>query len=255
MSLSSEKSTAIIYSAFINPKANWRKLIELQLQDVKKSGVLEAADLHVIVTNHSDEEGVAEFFNNLEIEIANLQIHDTNTFEYYAIKYLWDLAHTRSQYQNAAYFHTKSISFSTNKRNNTEEALTHYTFKNWNSTLQRLCNEKEIHKIGLFPSPPSENCSGVMWFNFWWTKLSYIRTLPDPILTQDRFYYEHWIGMTSLPHNPTGYSFCLLTHRNDYFERERGPELIQIIRRNRRFPLLGNFMHYLNVLFGAKKLI
>jgi hypothetical protein len=45
--------------------------------------------------------------------------------------------------------------------------------------------------IGLFPS--KSNKKKFVWFNFFWSRGSYLTTCEDPKITSDRYYYEKWL--------------------------------------------------------------
>ncbi len=38
-----------------------------------------------------------------------------------------------------------------------------------------------------------------MWYNFWYARGSYLRTVEQPIVTTRRHYYEDWLARSGLP--------------------------------------------------------
>lgn len=196
--MSTTRDTAIVYGAFINPAADWRKLIRLQLCDLNRSGVLSIADLHVIVTNNTDTKGVEEFFQSLPVQIKFIEFHDQNRFEYPALLHAWNLANTNEQYLHIAYFHSKGMSYAKKRRDKNERALTRFTFVGWREVLKVFKENPEINKIGLCPE------GRWIWFNFWWVRSSFIRKLPKPQDTPERHVHEVWLA--SLQSNEDCYS-------------------------------------------------
>jgi hypothetical protein len=85
-------------------------------------------------------------------------------------------------------FHSDEI-----PRNEEEEILTNTLFDNWKRTISLFKQNKKINKLGLFPS----SSNGFIWFNFWWVRGEYINILEEPIITEDRYYYESWLKNAS----------------------------------------------------------
>ena len=55
--------------------------------------------------------------------------------------------------------------------------------------MYRFKKDLNIDKIGLYPSD-----KGFIWFNFWWARGDYINKLEEPIISEDRYYYEVWLN-------------------------------------------------------------
>jgi hypothetical protein len=225
-------STAIVYGVYINADADWRRLIRLQLNDLRRSGVLSVADLHVVISNPSREEGVTAFFDALPIKIANIELFDENKFEYPAISYIWSLANNRPDYEYIAYLHTKGMSYAKRRRDKIERALTFFTFSKW-SEIRRIFDTRDnIHKIGLFPAcqKDRDRIGEWIWFNFWWARSSFIRALPKPEVSKDRYYYESWLGL-SRPANDCAKGHCYSIFRHDvaYFTPDEAGNFIRLL--------------------------
>jgi hypothetical protein len=186
-----KKPIAIVYGAYINAEVNWKKFINRQLMDLKKTGVLEEAHLYIAVTNPKGVLGVSEFFTSLDVTISVITIQTENQYEYPAIRVVYDLAHSSDEYTAIAYLHTKGISyFKGGRRDKFEEALMETTFSQWRKVRGHFEGTDGVCKAGAVPS--SEE--GFIWFNFWWARPSYIRTLESPKISEDRYYYEFWLG-------------------------------------------------------------
>lgn len=58
-----------------------------------------------------------------------------------------------------------------------------------------------IEKVGLFPAIGDENPfgkfgghGGYIWYNFWYATGKYLSNCEEPVLTDNRYYYEEWLG-------------------------------------------------------------
>ena len=194
------KRIGIVYFAYINPNKNWKKIILGQLNDIRLSGILKDADLYIEVNNSNACDDVKEFFNNLNICQASVCFHQDNTFEYHGIHKVWNLANS-NKYQYLIYLHTKGMSYKkslfglNNGRNLREVILTYYTFCDYKETLRVFDNEPELIRAGFMPKcdDSSSDVTGcIIWFNFYWIRASYAKTLEEPVVTDNRFYYEGW---------------------------------------------------------------
>ena len=79
-------------------------------------------------------------------------------------------------------------------RNISEIKILRNTINNWKYTHSIFNNYPEINKAGLFP-----NCNGIVWFNFFWIRGSFLKSIPPPIITTDRYYYEHQFIKNQIP--------------------------------------------------------
>ncbi|MGN1280826.1 MAG: hypothetical protein ACI4UM_02830 [Succinivibrio sp.] len=191
--------TAIVFFAYINRDKNWKKIIKGQLSDLKLSGVLDNSDLFIEVSDSSALADTHEFFASLPYRIKNLSVHNKNTYEYYGLHKVWEIANT-DRYDYIAYFHTKGMSYKKrftlgSGRIAREIVLTYLTFKNSARTLEVFDRNEQVVRIGAFPKKDddSSDVSGCfIWFNFFWIRASYAKTLEEPVITDNRFYYENW---------------------------------------------------------------
>lgn len=196
------KEAALVYGVYINPDADWRKLVWAQLKDLRRFGVLSVSDLHVIVTNPAGIDDVSAYFDGLPIPIKYIAYNAENKFEYPAIFHVWNLASNRTGgYKYIGYLHTKGMSYARTGRDKSEKVLTHFTFSQWREIFRVFESHPLINKIGLFPAEDSGKPRGFIWFNFWWARSDYIRTLPKPAEEPNRYYYESWLGIASKPHD------------------------------------------------------
>ena len=218
------KRLKVVYYAYVDRNTNWREIIEGQLAQIKRYGILDEADLYVHITD------VTNYFDDVVTIIKNIwqdvkiSVSDENQFEYPAIKLIHELS-KKDPDSIYIYFHTKGMSYHGNARDLKEITLLTFTFQNWRKNLEAFHNAK-IQKIGLFPAREnfeSKLQAGLrgawIWYNFWYAKGSYIAKCEDPELQdKDRWYFEHWLGGTQDESTITNDDCYSLHHRGiSYF--------------------------------------
>ncbi|MBT2559664.1 hypothetical protein J7E50_17210 [Pedobacter sp. ISL-68] len=194
------KKIKIVYYVYVNRNSNWRGIISGQLLQLKSYGILDEADLHVHITDTKDDTlPVIELIKALVVD-AIITTSKENNFEFPAIKLVYDLAHQNPD-SYLIYFHSKGMSYNVHSRKTEEITLLKLTFENWRKKLQ-IFNDKRINKIGLMPAIGDNSDSekqgtrgGWIWFNFWYARASYIINCDEPFITEDRYYFEHWLGL------------------------------------------------------------
>lgn len=201
-----EKRIGIVYFAYINHKKNWKKIIYSQLSDIRRSGVLKEASLYIEVSDSEDSSEVKHFFNNLNFPLTSVNFHNKNTYEYFGIHKVWELA-INNEHEFLIYLHTKGMSYKQHLstglksgRSPREILLTYLTFLNFRHTLEIFDTHKDVSKIGAFPKKdydPNDQRGCLIWFNFFWVRSSYVRQLEEPLITSDRFYYEDWLAQNN----------------------------------------------------------
>jgi hypothetical protein len=187
----------IIYYIYISSQyPRWKIILEGQMNDLKKSNILEDNKLYIVMCCNENENSkiainmINSIMGNYKNNI-NYTIEKENLFEYYGIKKVYDLA-CMNKDKIFIYFHSKGmVYYDTSDRLPNEVKLTHFLFKNWKNTLHIFNRCNYINKAGIYPS----NDRGFIWYNFWWSRGSYISNLINPIISDDRYYYETWLGL------------------------------------------------------------
>ena len=185
----------IVYFIYINPDKNWQVILEGQMNDLKDIKILQNNKLFVVISS-SDENNTNEaknIVNSILIDYNHnieFTVEKENLYEYPGIKKVYDLA-LKHKDKLFIYFHSKGMVFyeENKSRNEIEEKLTKNTLKDWQKTISIFKNNSNIHKLGLYPAD-----KGFVWFNFWWARGEYINRLEEPIITEDRYYYEIWLS-------------------------------------------------------------
>ena len=206
----------IVYNAFINLKRpNWVDFINQQLSNLASNGLLERAnELHVCLSidamNHdgavvkSSVDKISSIVYSIVPESkVFVSVTYSNQFEFPGIHKVWEIGQRTQSGIEASqslvlYFHSKGM-FNGNMRKNPrgkrELQLFRTVIDPWNSILERLSTDLNINKVGY-----AATAFGYMWFNFWWARISYVKKLVEPELTDDRYYYERWLGRLQPQH-------------------------------------------------------
>jgi len=188
------KEINIVYFCWCNINKNYKNIIFGQLDDVINSGVLEIAKIHIeVCCEYADliNDIKSLFDEKLEKYEYELNFHNENRYEYYGIKKLYDLALLEPE-KIFLYLHSKGMFNYDNidERHIFERTLTKGTLKTYKKIINLFNDEPKVVKAALFPANyhKKEFC----WFNFYWSRGVYLNTCENPIITDNRYYYEVW---------------------------------------------------------------
>lgn len=222
--LYNNKPLNIIYNVYINHNRDWKYIIDAQINDIKSSKILNISNIFIVVT---DEKNIItrEYFDKL---LPNVKfqyfLYTKNTYEYYGIKTLHELANLNEN-KIYLYLHTKGMVYHDPQklRNEHEQYLISNLLNNHMNAINLFNNNKNINKIGLFPSDGS-----FIWFNFFYVRGSYLKKCREPIITTKRHYYESYIGNEYLEESVND-SFSLFSNKIDKFDPHTTLQLMQTL--------------------------
>lgn len=199
---SMNKLVNIVYYAWINPARDWQIIIDGQLNDLMQCGILGISTLYIVLccTEHSLIDNVLNYvhskmiFTDYHLDIVS----SGNFYEFPGIKRLYSLAIDEPN-KYYLYLHSKGMyHWIYSMRNNTtyercsnEIYLTRGHAFPYKRVIELFDTNPDISRICMFPDSTDARMS---YFNFFWSRGSYLTTCQDPIITSDRFYYEHWSG-------------------------------------------------------------
>lgn len=222
------KNINIIYFIWINPNKNFEVIISGQLNDMINSGILNYSNLYLEIC--CEYENIYTNIKNMIKDILKnycykIVFHNENRYEFYGIKKLYDLAILEPN-KYYLYLHSKGMfNYSNvNERHIYEKTVTKGTVYQYEKVIKIFEENKNISKIGLFPS--NHHNQNFIWLNFFWCTGHYLNTCELPVITTDRFYYERWSG--------TGENFSLTY--NLYENNFKKYELNEV----------GDILNYLN---------
>jgi hypothetical protein len=117
----------------------------------------------------------------------------------------------------------------------TNFALTNIVVANWRLVLGKFSENSKMQKSGFMCT-----ITGFIWYNYYFVRSSYIKTLVRPILTSRRHYYEDYLSL-KMPGNESHYDF-----------RVPGEEMAAAAAENDIcLPLSRNENFYLNITADA----
>ena len=218
------KKILIVYFVFVNiHNPNWMNIIRGQMMDLRLSGILHHSKLHIVMTcpenNINLINNIQKMMNDYTQASIDYTVQYQNNFEYEGIKKVYELSQDNPN-KYILYFHSKGMVYNNQQTENSgrtlyEQSLTKYTVYPWEYVLQIFETRDDVSKIGLFPSTDNRT---MIWMNFFWVRTNYIQTCENPILTNDRFYYETWLSRTSnknIINNGTSDSYSIISHSNN----------------------------------------
>ena len=111
-----------------------------------------------------------------------------NKYEYNGIHRVWDIGQKGCERDFVLYLHDKGVTHGSHLEPH----------------ILRLFDELVLdpfHILRTFRANPNAEVVAISigpgafpWENFYWARISFIRTLPEPVVTTNRYYYEGWAG-------------------------------------------------------------
>jgi hypothetical protein len=226
--------------------SHWPWLIDLQLSLIRDSQLSSIAKINMAITMpkhwafiHSPsltfrknkeitseisfEYKVREYINLRYPFVNILDIRDTgepNLCEGQTLKLLWDRCNEVDV--DVLYIHGKGVISSSAPVGNWRDILNHYFITKWPEAISNLSHSDVVGIRDATPETEKLMTSG----NFWWSKSSHIRTLPDPVQSQNymtdpafhpngpsyRWAMEYWVRLN----NPSFH--CLVDTKTCHFD-------------------------------------
>ncbi len=222
----------IVYFIWININRPYKIIIEGQLEDIILSNILVDGFLHIVISlDKNIQINIENIINNSLHNYKNkynIDFFYDNHYEYYGIKKLYDLALINPN-KYFFYMHSKGMHSSYNciERTHHEKILTKGHLNKYTTVIDIFNNNKEIVSAGLFPGDLFYGNKNYIWFNFFYVKGSYLNTCESPKISDDnRFYYEFWLGNSSLKNNENIKIYNLLNNNYDKFSTKEASMLI-----------------------------
>lgn len=204
----SKKKLCIVY--FFNAQVSrpGYPVFANQLKDLVESGlfnqqIYQPIEIWIVLTaNRQQVVELTSLYNSVLSSLNNESLNtiyskniiqsNYNHYELPALRFVWELAQTPDNSESIfLYFHGKGTSHrdSNDSRNFREAFLTKLILNSWITTNILFELLPVIDKVGFMSS-----AGNWLWYNFWWTRASYLRQLDPPCVSDDRHYYESWLG-------------------------------------------------------------
>lgn len=203
----------------------WQSLVKVQVEHLRSSGLLDAtAKLYVscVALHDGDVDILKQIVNSDKLEIISA-VDNPRVFEYPALKLLREKAEKEDCL--FYYFHTKGVSFFTEKRKDHCFAkfkrrvdawrilMEYFLMDKWQAAANVLLDGYDTYGCYRYPPKPAPY---IMYAgNFWWATSKYIRSLPHLDISgdiTDRFLAERWLYKAH-PHDFSAFDTIALLYR------------------------------------------
>ena len=177
----------IVYFAYLIPN-KWENIIKEQLDSLKKLTLYTDA-VNIYMSVISDDIELEKLKNLIKtdynrIEICN--VYNENYYEYPGIQTIYKIAEDEDD-TLLLYFHSKGM---TSDQHETRQYLFKYTIENYEQYISEFNKNKFLDVAGAMP-----HMHGFIYFNFFWTRSSYVRNYcSKPKISDNRYIYEVWLG-------------------------------------------------------------
>lgn len=199
----------IVYNGLIYPKRqHWLEMMSEQLDEFNCNGMADRAKkIYISLSIDLTSDWTKDSGNLINTTIASLtkilpkvevDITYENRFEYPGIHKMWDISQrmTKKEATNTilVYFHAKGMvnthmsSEFHGVRTPFEVNLFHKTFDPWPEVFGKFNKHPELNKVGCYT-----DVTGVVWYNVFYARASYVRSLVRPPILPNRFFYELWL--------------------------------------------------------------
>jgi len=186
--------TIVVYFAYLLPKI-WEPIVNEQLLSLKECGLYDECDeiYMSVISDDTELDKLTILLNDQYAKIRMINIYSDNVFEYPGIKTVYQLANKQTDGENTVilYFHSKGMNSGiTNERNHHTRLLMHkYTIENYKEYLLEFSENKDLD-VGA----PMPHTSGFSYFNFFWTRASYVENnCVKPEIDKCRYIWETWL--------------------------------------------------------------
>lgn len=203
----------------------WQSLVKVQVEHLRSSGLLDAtAKLYVscVALHDGDVDILKQIVNSDKLEIISA-VDNPRVFEYPALELLREKAEKEDCL--FYYFHTKGVSFFTEKRKDHCFAkfkrrvdawrilMEYFLMDKWQAAANVLLDGYDTYGCYRYPPKPAPY---IMYAgNFWWATSKYIRSLPHLDISgdiTDRFLAERWLYKAH-PHDFSAFDTIALLYR------------------------------------------
>lgn len=184
---------SVVYFIYLFPTHDWRVLLTAQLTDLRELSAV-AADTHIVISGDGDS-GFAEAETLARRLLPAIHIHPypNNNYEYAGLALVHRLAVQSKDPSNhlILYHHSKGMVNSNHQQVRTHEnmALTRAVILPWRQIVAHFASNPLLMKAGY-----AADTRGLIWFNFWWARASYLQRLSPPAISSDRYQYEEWLS-------------------------------------------------------------
>jgi len=179
----------IVYFAYLVPNV-WQNIVIEQLDALKQLELYsEAVNIYISVI--ADDIELEKLKTLISSEYTKLEIinhYYENVFEYPGIKTVYDISNENEDDTVILYFHSKGM---TSHADMHRQNLFKMTITPYRKIINEFEKNENLDVASFLPHP-----NGFAYFNFFWTRSSYVRKwLVEPTITENRYIWEVWLGI------------------------------------------------------------
>ena len=204
----------LIYFCNCQVSSLYPKIVKHHLKDLRRSGLHKQENFSIIFVvcgTHKDVQAVKRIINRIlpnlcsnhkqskkanEIRQNRLEIRlfESSHFEHQGIRTFWSESMSSNDDDILFYAHCKSLSRIDELKEipHLSKACSEIILGNLDIISSVLTTLESIDRAGI-----CQGGNGWMWHNFFAAKASYIKTRPEPLLSDNRYYYESWLAGTA----------------------------------------------------------
>jgi len=203
------KSLTIVY--FINCRVSqyWETIFVHHLKDLSASGICNYPQCRIKIVANCNPSELAKVAEIADLYLSFKAIKNSKNdksigccyeiirtqedfYEYPGIKLVHEVAKLSNKGDYIVYAHAKGLSHLKSESTTCpshSSIASQMILKNAMINVDILEAIPSLNKIG-----PGLGGNGWMWFNFYLSRSSYIKKLHKPVMTNNRHYYESWLG-------------------------------------------------------------
>jgi len=173
-------------NAFVNPT----HIVSLMKDQLPESLINDFDEFYIALSAPADFI-VPDFISQNKKII--LYVNNQSIHEYPGIHLLWELGQKNEDNTVLLYYHSKGITHINTdekyKRNEFEKNLFNQVIINKSKYMNYFLLNNNLKRCGY-----SVSIKGCIWHNYYFIKNDYLKKKEEPVITEDRYYYEHWSG-------------------------------------------------------------
>jgi len=185
-----EKKIKIVYFIYLRPN-KWEIIAKEQLDLLKKSKLYDlSSEIYVsVITEGNEFDKFEKFIHQNYPKLKIKDVFKENLYEYVGFKTIYEISDDDSI---VLYFHSKGI-FSGEKNSNNNrirKMLFNTVIEDYEKYINEFKKNKELDIGTILP-----HHRGFAFYNFFWIRGDYVKKyLKKPVVNDNRFIWEEWIG-------------------------------------------------------------
>ena len=188
------------------------KIVKHHLKDLRRSGIDKHENfsaIFVVCGTHRDVKAIKRIINRIIPNLCNeqnksakelkrnrleIRLFESSHFEHQGIHTYWSESMSSHDEDILVYAHCKSLSRIDELKEipHLSKACSEIILGNLDTIFSLFATFNSIERAGI-----SQGGNGWMWHNFFAAKASYLKTRPEPLLSDNRYYYESWLAGTA----------------------------------------------------------